>query len=342
MYIIPVERCDDDRYKTGLNIGNHLWFIKLMNDIERTSYLNILTRFRIVIIPKNTTYSYHSGRFFPGRYELYNVILSEIYSIENIKTIYQFKFNITPAYIKSLCRLGSLNVLQHIERIDKMQPCVVDDYDHHQNSYLAEACRSGNIELLEWLKKNNYLTSYNSNGTILVNSCTSGFDTASARGHVEVLDWLIKNNLPLEYTHIAMDQASWYGHVNVLEWWLNSGLPLKYTTGINQASWNGHFNVLEWWKTSGLLLKYNEDAIVVGISENKIKVLEWWKDSGLRLILPDKKRLKSLLSECNEETREWWYENFDDFNDFNDFNSFDVNRIIFRINKSIKSFFTKN
>jgi hypothetical protein len=119
------------------------------------------------------------------------------------------------------------------------------------NNIINNACKHGNIQVLEWFKNSGYEFKYDENA----------IDCASQNGNVEVLEWFKNSGYEFKYDKNATNFASYNGRVEVLEWFKNSGYELKYDEhAIGCACFNGQIKILEWFKNSGYVLKYNKCA----------------------------------------------------------------------------------
>ena len=158
---------------------------------------------------------------------------------------------------------------------------------------LYKACQYGNIQVLDWFDKYNYMTidkseasKYGSDG-ILKYFGMSKYEFkysyaiiyACENGHVSILQWFADKNI-FTYDYGAIDAASMNGHICILEWFNKSEYDFVYThDAIDLASKNGYINVLEWFDKSRYEFIYTNNAIDLAASNCHIDVLQWFDKS---------------------------------------------------------------
>ncbi|KAF8316213.1 uncharacterized protein EI90DRAFT_2945421 [Cantharellus anzutake] len=173
---------------------------------------------------------------------------------------------------------------------------------------IDEACRHGQIEVLEWWKRHS--------STLPLQYTEAALENASARGHIHVLEWWKQSGLSLKVGRV-MDLASKAGQVEVLDWWLHSGIEVNYDNGtLEHASRNGRLNVLTWWLHSGYQMMYNEDVLIGATRHNRPEVLQWWYDSGLPIhyrICDIEEAVEDAIRQ-GSGAKEWWMKLGVDFN----------------------------
>jgi len=149
------------------------------------------------------------------------VILSNEYSIEDLKTIIKFNIKISPYLLSIISMYGNtttLNYLQYIHNIN---------WDNHYEYY---ASTTGNLDVLQWFTNNKIIPNFN------VNSILIG---ASEHGHIHILNWIKQFILEFSYDNTPIHLAILNNHINVLEWWKNSGLPIKCDKNIVRRIFDG-------------------------------------------------------------------------------------------------------
>ena len=128
-------------------------------------------------------------------------VLSNKYSLFDVKTIKKFNLPITNEYINIVCAFGKVDTLDYLSK--KLNNFPYDEWA------LSWASFNGHVNVLEWWLKSGLELKY----TELALYC------ASCKGQVKVLEWWLKSGLPLKYSQSASKMASKYGIV--LEWLKN-------------------------------------------------------------------------------------------------------------------------
>ena len=104
---------------------------------------------------------------------------------------------------------------------------------------------------------------------IIMNACKNG--------NIQVLEWFKNCSYEFKYDEWAINHACKNGNIQVLEWFKNSGYEFKYSENtINQPSLKGHVQVLEWFKNSVYEFKYSRYAIINASLNRYIKVLKFY------------------------------------------------------------------
>ena len=256
-------------YKTGLNnknlkpIEENKYYFQLVYEyISHESFIP----FRIMILNNNQKYIVTHQWYDDIGINTGPVILSEEYSIFDIKILKKFKFQFDWWCVKFFCRHGKINILEYIKTHHYK---VLEDY-RSSNYGLEVASEYGHVDVLEWWKNSGIFLYYGEDA----------LDKASSNGHIDVLNWWLNSGLQLKYSEKSIHLACRERHIDVLNWWLNSGLQLKYSEwALNYASRMGRIDILDWWKNSGLKLKYNEDVLMTRYTT----VLDWFFNSEYKI-----------------------------------------------------------
>ena len=187
---------------------------------------------------------------------------------------------LSPVGANVIIRLGYLHILDCLRSHDRHS---FDRLYGGTNSRLIplRASCSGRTDVLSWwCAQDDIPKDYG-------DDCV---DEACRHGQIEVLEWWRSNSangLPLQYTEAALENASARGHLHVLTWWKQSGLPLKVGRVMDLASKSGHVHVLEWWLRSGIEVKYDNGTLEHASRAGRVNVLSWWHNSGYQMMVRD-------------------------------------------------------
>ena len=151
---------------------------------------------------------------------------------------------------KKAIQLGDLSALQLIH-----QRGFLDDVF---NSLCTWAAEEGQLEILKWLRANDFPRS--------VRTCAY----AAKGGHLEVLHWARANGCPWSVRTCAY--AAWGGHLEVLQWAHANGCPWSHWTCTNAAE-GGHLEVLQWARANGC--PWNRDTLIEARAGAHPEVLNW-------------------------------------------------------------------
>lgn len=186
--------------------------------------------------------------------------------------------SLSPVGANAIIRLGYVHVLNHLRLYD--QPTFERLYSGTSSRLIPlRASCSGRTAVLDWWRAQEDIPKDYGDDCI---------DEACRHGQIDVLEWWRTGSggLPLQYTEAALENASARGHLHVLSWWKKSGLPLKVGRVMDLASKSGHVGVLEWWRTrSGIEVKYDNGTLEHASRAGKVEVLEWWLRSGLQMMV---------------------------------------------------------
>ena len=127
-------------------------------------------------------------------------------------------------------------------------------------NYVAIDPYSCHIEMLEWLKKNNYITTKSEKLSIeathsnkfetLKWAYENGFlispkvcEEAALVDNIEILKWYRKNigNVTIQAAEVAIKS----GRLEILKWILKKGIKMN-ADFCGMAAWYGHFDILKW------------------------------------------------------------------------------------------------
>ena len=175
--------------------------------------------------------------------------------------------SLSPVGANAIVRLGYAHVLEHLLTYDRPTFDRLFGGTSSRVIPLRASC-SGRTDVLGWWRAKNDIPKDYGDDCI---------DEACRHGQLEVLEWWRSSGLPLQYTEAALENASARGHLHILGWWKHSGLPLKVGRVMDLASKSGHVDVLEWWRSqSGIEVKYDNGTLEHASRAGRVQVLEWW------------------------------------------------------------------
>jgi hypothetical protein len=178
--------------------------------------------------------------------------------------------------------------------------------------------KTNNIDLLNWLKKNNCPFSYLAYPNSIINH--------------NLLEWLKNNNCPFDKNILGfvikrLSKCKKNFINKTLKWFKDNGSPFGENT-FDYAINSGNFEIIQWLKDNGC--PFGEITFTKAIKLNNIKILEWLKDNGCKF---DNKTFKEAYFKCYEtldisiikwlknngcpkglnipEDVDFWYENLD-------------------------------
>ena len=186
--------------------------------------------------------------------------------------------SLTELGASAIVRLGYTHILDHLRTHDRSTFDRLYSGTHSRLIPLRASC-SGRTSVLGWWRAQHDIPKDYGDDCI---------DEACRHGQIQVLEWwrVRSGGLPLQYTEAALENASARGHVHVLAWWKQSGLPLKVGRVMDLASRAGHVDVLEWWRLrSGIEVKYDNGTLEHASRAGRVAVLEWWRNSGLQMMV---------------------------------------------------------
>ena len=192
---------------------------------------------------------------------------------------------LTPVGANAIVRLGYVHVLEHLRQRDRPTFDRLYGGTNYQVIPLR-ASASGRTDILSWWRSRN---------DIPKKYGVECIDEACRYGQLEVLEWWWRNSAPdhfhpanlksanlkivphpdssssptptplyMLYTEAALENASARGHVHVLSWFMQknqqNGLPLRIGRVMDLASKHGSTEALEWWRRSGIEVKYNNET----------------------------------------------------------------------------------
>jgi hypothetical protein len=162
---------------------------------------------RVIIIPDGAQIVKDPDMSGGEKWRSDKIILGYKYPLYDLETIKKFNLKIDNHYVKKVCELGKVEILEWWKNsgLELKYPTDV----------LNVASRWGQVEVLEWWKNSGLELKYS----------VDALNWASESGHINVLEWWKNSGLKLKYSFHAL----YGGQVKVQEWWENSGLELKYT-----------------------------------------------------------------------------------------------------------------
>jgi len=137
------------------------------------------------------------------------------------------------------------------------------DLDDESDSLCALAAALGQLEILKWLRENNFpwdeetcrRAASGGHLEVLQWACANGCQwnertcTGAAQGgHLEVLQWAHANGCPWHSWTCSM--AARGGHLEILQWARANGCPWDHRTCANAMA-SGHFELLSWAQANG-------------------------------------------------------------------------------------------
>lgn len=230
-----------------------------------------------------------SSAIYGGVLEVLDILKQQKVPIEKISNV-----------ISYACNVSRINILdwlkKYISSYDK-------DYVFSENVSLTTASNNGHIEVFKWFKKNKYV----------INDVNECFIESCKTGNIELLNWLETNykidlneemlkesslhnklnvlirlysnfkDFNYYFTENVTDEASRGGNIDILNWFLHI-FPknIKYTKkSIMYASSEGHVNVLDWFvnitnTSKKYTFLYDNDALILASKNGHINVLKWF------------------------------------------------------------------
>lgn len=159
------------------------------------------------------------------------------------------KFTWNSAYT---CRVAAEN-----NHINILKWCKNQLPFHWDFTICASAASKGNIEVLEWLRKN---------------GCpwdSSACASAALNGHFNTLKWLKNNGCP--WNRNTCINAAKYGDLEILKWCRSYKPPCPWDVETpNAAAKNGHREILKWCRTQGCPWNKHVDNNIITYCRGKI------------------------------------------------------------------------
>jgi hypothetical protein len=152
---------------------------------------------------------------------------------------------------------------------------------------VADACKSGSVELMDWLLENGYKMD--------IHLCT----IMAEHGHVQLLGWALNRGVKVSYS--AADYAMRNGHMHVLEW-LHENKKLR-SHSIDYAAQLGRIDILEWMYARGYKPTGNTVHSAVGCG--RFDIVKWALERGASWPC----NICVLATNRNVETLKWVLDN---------------------------------
>lgn len=141
-----------------------------------------------------------------------------------------------------------------------------NDYrDKNNDMYCKTACEFGHLDILQWLKNENY----KSNPKIL--------RYAIINGHLHILQWAIANGYELCAHHY--EDAAKSGNLQILLFLKENCCPKESISPYLYATMSGHLHILKWLRENGHPWRNEKcasyDIILIAISKGIFEIVKW-------------------------------------------------------------------
>jgi hypothetical protein len=232
-----------------------------------------------------------------------SVITSEaeiikIYDFNELKDVIEIlKINKnTECIINNACYTGNLNILEWLKRENY-------EFNYDENA-MNNACKNGHIHVLKWFLKNGYkLKCYS-------DSEDDATKNAILNNQLDVLKWLNK----YDYLRFGMSMINYIcrgGNVEILEWFIESEkinkLDFNIPEMISETCSSGKTEILEWIEKR-YDFNYDNKAINNALKGGHINILEWFKNKNYELKY-GKLGIDGVLSNGRLNVLEWLKKN---------------------------------
>ncbi len=226
-------------------------------------------------------------------------LLKRNYCVEKftIELCYDSYFNMIPksyfnrrneVIIRLLVKHGKLKLLKFAAR----------NYLSLSSFTFLMATEYGQLKIIKWLKRKNYILNMNMDSRI--------FSFAALHGHLHVIKWFMKKghkwnaetcayaalNGHLDVLKFARENgcewtintsayAAYYGHLDVLKWAVENGAEWGIWTCANAAI-NGQLNILKYARENGC--EWDSKTWRGAIKNGNINVINWLKENNCPII----------------------------------------------------------
>ena len=181
------------------------------------------------------------------------------------------------------CRKGELEVLKAFNK--ELHSLDVWNRDIINGNMMLKACRSGNIQLIEWLES----IGCSIHDKDCSNSCMI---LAAKYGKFEVMKWLKDKGLSLrdrnDEDETPFSMASEFGSLTIVEWLLNNGCDIHeealFNNGLHLACYFEHFDLIKYFISKGLSVKkqnYGGDTpLLIAAETGNIEIIKYLLNNG--------------------------------------------------------------